>query len=382
MIKSDNPNLSIIKDSNNDMLDYFNAAYIKKLELMQDLKTELFELNIKIEEIEKTRNLYTFRNDNRRSLFSPLNYEESPISEKSKQLDDQLAGLRDAKLSLEQRIREIEDDLNHLSERIDNLNKASKCISELITEDSSILNSEEAMERDGFEIIEEADNEDKINHGYNILMLEEFNNSVIANILDKTIKQHIISSNNKLEVLKWLVNSDIARAKITLDELLNSNSQIISSIDAVIDELNYNIDSDEPIWMSINTLINRYKNAHPECLIESDVDCTDHDIDIHPIITIYIVTILDEIFKNIFMHSNANKVTAKIYISNRIIDVYVNDNGVGIDSEYMKKSKWYSGLHKVQEILYLLDGRIKIEGDIISGTNVRFSLPVIRKDIQ
>ena len=66
----------------------------------------------------------------------------------------------------------------------------------------------------------------------------------------------------------------------------------------------------------------------------------------------------------------------KIYINSRMIDVYVNDNGVGINADYLTSSPWHSGLHRLHEIIQLLGGKVQIDGDIISGTNVRFSFPV------
>ena len=85
---------------------------------------------------------------------------------------------------------------------------------------------------------------------------------------------------------------------------------------------------------------------------------------------------LREIFDNIFKHSNANHVTSKVFISSRLIDVYVNDNGVGIPDDYLERSGYHSGLHKLHEVISQLDGKLQIQGDLISGTNVRFSFPI------
>ena len=54
----------------------------------------------------------------------------------------------------------------------------------------------------------------------------------------------------------------------------------------------------------------------------------------------------------------------------------VSDNGIGIDKNYSHTSPWNSGLHRIQELIYLLNGQLKIDGDIISGTDIRFSIPI------
>ena len=64
--------LSIIEEANTKTLEYFNKTYLDNLELIQKLKTELFELEVQIETLQKTRDLYTYQGEDRRNVFSPL----------------------------------------------------------------------------------------------------------------------------------------------------------------------------------------------------------------------------------------------------------------------------------------------------------------------
>ena len=52
-------NLKTVRDSNQEMLDYFNGLYVAKLEQIQSLKTKQFELKIKIDELMKTLEVYS-----------------------------------------------------------------------------------------------------------------------------------------------------------------------------------------------------------------------------------------------------------------------------------------------------------------------------------
>ena len=54
-------NLKTVRDSNQEMLDYFNGLYVAKLEQIQSLKTEQFELKIKIDELMKTLEVYSLK---------------------------------------------------------------------------------------------------------------------------------------------------------------------------------------------------------------------------------------------------------------------------------------------------------------------------------
>lgn len=369
--------LSIIEEANTKTLDYFNKTYLSNLELVQKLKTELFELEVQIETLQKTRDLYTYQGEDRRNVFSPLTDIRSSSVSRGAQLGEQVKALEDARESLENRIAQLEADISFYKEQVDMLSKASKCIHTVLIgkkESKNILADESGDT--GIEFIETADTEDKSTHNYNMLRLEDYERYRCANSLNKNVKEELISNLNKLDVLKWLLHSDIGRAMVTLTELHNSSENVINSLDKVLYRLNYNVDTKQPIWDQVDKLIDAYKKIHPECMIDYSCDCTEHELNIPPVITVRLIAMLREIFNNIFKHSNANRVTAKIFISSRLIDVYVNDNGVGIPEDYLDRAAWHSGLHKLHETIYQLDGKLQIEGDLISGTNVRFSFPI------
>ena len=102
----------------------------------------------------------------------------------------------------------------------------------------------------------------------------------------------------------------------------------------------------------------------------------DASIEIPEIITISLIRILCECLDNVYKHANANRIDINIQILSDQISVHINDNGIGIDKNYSHTSPWNSGLHRIQELIYLLNGQLKIDGDIISGTDIRFSIPI------
>ncbi|MDO5154344.1 MAG: ATP-binding protein [Eubacteriales bacterium] len=367
--------LNIIEEANSKTLDYFNRTYVSNLELVQGLKTELFELDMQIDTLERTRELYTYHIDTRRNVFSPVSDTPNSTSiTKGRQIELQIQDLQDAKKRLENRIAELEEDIAFYKEQVEMLSQASKCIHTVLV--GRHPEEPEDDELEAIEFIEQEEVEHDSNHGYNLFRLEDYEHYHMASNLDQNVKQELIANLNKMDVLKWLLHSDVSRAKITLDELLNSSKSILHSIDDLLEDLNYHIDTKQPIWDQINKLMNRYQDMHPECMIDASCDCTEHDISLPSVITYRLVGMIKEVFDNVFKHSNANKVTAKVFISSRLIDVYINDNGVGIPEDYLDRSDWSSGLHRLQEIIYQLDGKLQITGDLISGTNVRFSFPI------
>ena len=76
-------NLKTVRDSNQEMLDYFNGLYVAKLEQIQSLKTEQFELKIKIDELMKTLEVYSFKNSAGHNVFFSIFYNDYNAGGKS-----------------------------------------------------------------------------------------------------------------------------------------------------------------------------------------------------------------------------------------------------------------------------------------------------------
>ena len=362
--------LTIVEESNTKMLDYFNKIYVSNLEQIQLLKTELFEIKIQIETLEKTKELYTYHTDNRRNIFSPISEEPNTNITKGKKIALEIQDLTEKQTATEKYIAELEENTLFYKEQVEMLSKANKCIQTLIIETKLLEND------DPIEFIETDDSKSKAAHGYHIMMLEDYDRLHSATLLDQNVRQPLISHHDKLESVKWMLHSDIGRAKVTLDELLTASEHILSSADSVLEELDYNTEQAESISEEIQQLLNHYRKQHPEYIID-DICTFEENMDtLPPAVNLRFLRMLKEIFHNIFNHSNANTITARITMNPRFVDVSVSDNGIGISEDYLQHSSWHSGLHRLHETIYQLDGNLQIEGDVSFGTVVRFSFPL------
>ena len=367
-------NLNTLRTTNWDILNYFRSTYVTQSEQIQSLKTELFELDVKIEELQKTKDIYSFQSDTRRNIFSPLP-PASTTQSKGQIIQAQLEELQGIRVSLSEKINSLDLELSTIRNHIQALEDANQCLSSLY-QNMPQTEEEPAPETPEIALTSVSTEDTSLTHATQILMLNQHDKSQAAERIRSSIRQGIESNQNKLDVLKWLIQSDPTRARLTLQELQDSNQRLLNATDSILQELDKSLHYQCPIWLAIDDCIQQYRTQHPECTIDASVDCTDYDIKVLPIITITLLQLLQEVMNNIFFYSNANKVLVKVYINSRMIDVYVNDNGVGIGSDYLTSSPWHSGLHRLHEIMYLLGGKVQIDGDIISGTNVRFSFPV------
>lgn len=368
--------LRIIRSTSRDLLKYFNDSYIAKLEQVQSLKTEEFELNAKIEELQKTLDVYSFKTSVGHNVFSPFTANTTSQQDKAEQIELQLAELLDIQASLKKQISDRESEIDLLKTRISELSTSSRLLDELldeVTEEVSTIDEPDTGNTDNHE-----DTDTAVDHGIHILQLLQYDKKQLAEKIQSDITEVLDANSHKLDILSWLMRSDLNRAKVTLEELTTSTSKLADYVDDLAMNLADEADSDEPVWTLLENLFQNYREEHTELNISYNIDCTDYAINIPGIVVTNLVYIIKELMTNIFTHSNANKVVVKIYISSRLIDVFINDNGVGIDSSRTDAVPWNSGLHKIKEIIYLLSGTFKIDGDIDSGTNVRFSFPLIQ----
>lgn len=366
-------NLKTVRDSNQEMLDYFNGLYVAKLEQIQSLKTKQFELKIKIDELMKTLEVYSFKNSAGHNVFSPFSTTTTTQEEKAAQIEQELKELNASDAELTANIHSLQADADELKSRITLLHTATKKLDTFLdeladefTKESTALEDDESTE----------ENLPVINHGFNILRLKKYDQDKLVQTLHTDILDQLDRTRHTLDSLSWLIKSDINRATVTLDELIERTISMKDSLNAVLSGLTGDIDTSVPLETLLRDTIFRYKDTHPECVIESDIDCPDASIEIPEIIKISLIRILCECLDNVYKHANANRIDINIQILSDQISVHINDNGIGIDENYSHTSPWNSGLHRIQELIYLLNGQLKIDGDIISGTDIRFSIPV------
>ena len=119
--------LEVIELANKDMLDYFNKAFLNHLEDIQSVKTQIFEIDIKTDELEKTKDLYAFKSNSKKSVFSPI-ISDGSESERGKIISDQLSSLADAREGRIMRLRSMEIRLGELKKHLAKLNDASDAI--------------------------------------------------------------------------------------------------------------------------------------------------------------------------------------------------------------------------------------------------------------
>ena len=362
-----------IKSANQTMLDYFNKAFLAQLEDIQNLKTQIFEIDIKIDELDKTKDIYAFKSNSRKSVFSPVT-NDGVDTERNKIIQEQIKDLQSVKETLTLKLRSMELQLNKLRQYLEALNDAEDALSSF--EPRFTTDDPDHTDNYGFTFLQVDAKEDISAHGYNILMLDAYDRALTQTILDKNIRTGLESIESKLDMINYLIGTDVGRAKLTIQEILHNTKQLIHNVDDMSDNLNRFSNSNKPLKEQLEIYLNEFKQKNPKLDITASVETPDAGISYHPVFNINFMRLIQIFFDNIAAHADASKVTLQASLMPNTLEVILKDDGVGIKENFMTDSPWYSSLHKAKEILYMLCGRLDISGDAISGTTVKFSFPI------
>ncbi|MBR4513952.1 MAG: sensor histidine kinase [Lachnospiraceae bacterium] len=361
-------NFELIELANKDMLDYFNKAFLNHLEDIQSVKTQIFEIDIKTDELEKTKDLYAFKSNSKKSVFSPI-ISDGSDTERGKIISDQLSSLADVRESLIMKLRSMEIRLGELKKHLSKLNDAADAIDAI----KSAPAPEE--EDDGFELLFEESKipEDFIVHGKTVLMQSAYDKAVANALLDKKVKDSMDSVTHKLDALSYMITSDPARAKVTLHEINRSAKRVINAVDEVQTRLDYELDSTKSLKALLEEYLNEQKQAHPYMNFDTDLTCDESVSSLAPVYSIYTMKLIGIYLDNALKHANADSIEIKFMLTPTKIEVAINDDGDGMEPDAPSKAPWYSSLKKAEEIITLLGGELHLITDLDQGTKVSFS---------
>lgn len=94
--------------------------------------------------------------------------------------------------------------------------------------------------------------------------------------------------------------------------------------------------------------------------------------------SIHIYRIIQELFNNIQKHSNATKASIKMSTDNLYLYIDVEDNGVGLENNYMKVENFRKGLglSSIQERLKLMSGIFNFKSQLSKGSTIKITIPI------
>ena len=365
----------IIADSNEEMLRYFKQLHADHLEKIQALKEGLFEVKIRLDELEKTRKVYSLNIDYRKSVFSPLP-DENAVNEKEAELRTEMQDLLDRREDMENRLAEESYILKSLETRLKKLDSAKQEIRNKIQEEENALEEKEAS--DAFEFIREDDEPDLEEilqeHGKQILLLHSFDQTYLSTILDKRLRTEMDTLSYRMKQAEDFMRVDPVRAAMLIKEARQGTDRIYQIIEGQLKKYMTPIRESAGIADNLEDYILSLKDKHPEVVIDTEIG--DLPFALSSVQLRMTIRLLRIFMENIFRHAEASRVSLKVSETNEDFIVELSDNGKGIPLDYKTNSPWYSGIHRAEEVLFLMGGSLEIHNSYPQGTYVRYSFPI------
>lgn len=404
--------------TNQKLWNHFQKEKANVVAKMNECDINIKELAIQIDQLEKTKQLYSKESHHYRDVFSPLNLSDNSME--NEYIDKQIEQLNDEKektlviredatkllREINKNIQMLEISMNELKVYCFEKSRQQEEFFEAFEQDDFIFIEEEdqlpavrvdtnAMIREKMnhkmlekkEIVENSvDNANKSEnsfdfseiraHNSNILMLWEYDKVRLQNYLSEELIQKMELCLQELDKIKWMMYSDMERAKITLDRVEKILKKWQSEFKNQSVQRQVQTDFSEPAKIYFERFLKQKQEIYTEWDFRYEVNQKNFQQTIPPIIVLLLLRILDELFENVRKHSESDRIGIYLNFNEKEIALQMSDNGIGITEDYMEKSNWHSGLHFVEEWVYLLNGKIEITGDLTSGTIIDILIPV------
>ena len=273
----------VITETIDEMVTYFSRLYSEHDTNLQGYKAKLFEINVRLDELSRTQNVYALNTDYRKSVFSPISLQPEE-NEREREIRKEIEKLQADRDKFEYKVNEETIYLKGIDKRLKNLNSSKTELSTLMMDYGR---KEEEIRQKDKEIKKQTEKEIKLKdenkhtqieeanlkkHLKNILMLSTFDDTYYSTVLDKRIKKVLVENNKKLENVRGYIYSSPGRSKVLLDELSASQKNMTLIIDDQLDRLNYNFDDEQPLKDMLKDYIDDMQEKHPDIPIESKID--------------------------------------------------------------------------------------------------------------
>lgn len=210
-----------------------------------------------------------------------------------------------------------------------------------------------------------------------VLDIQEKERQRIARDLHDTSLQNLAHLVHKIELASLYIDKDTLQAKLELASVTKSLKAIIEEIRNTIFDLRPMSFDDLGLKESFERLFSKLKESNTAFDFEMDIEDIKCDDDL---VLMTIFRVVQEASSNAVRHSGGNKLKVSIKQNADVCNIVIKDNGSGFsDKDVAQKKDKHFGLAVMKERVKLLGGDISIDSIPDEGTEIRMSIPLIKK---
>lgn len=217
--------------------------------------------------------------------------------------------------------------------------------------------------------------------GVKIIEAQEEERQRVARDIHDGPAQSLANLALNVELCEKLLSIDIERAKKELKKLKQIVRDNLKDVRKIIYDLRpMSLDD-----LGLIPTVQRYVSVFSEETgIQSDVKIFKNKGDIDQFVEIASFRIVQESLNNIRKHSKAKNVKLKIEVNLKYLNIIIDDDGVGFDTEeiFERNSELSGGFGFIgmKERAELLEGTLNIKSSVGKGTKIALKIPINGKD--
>lgn len=222
-----------------------------------------------------------------------------------------------------------------------------------------------------------SNNEDLAYVGMRVLEAREEERKRISREIHDGPTQSIANIVFKAEICKTIIEKDLEKGLVELEELKDSVRSTLNEIRKIIYDLRPMSIDDIGIVPTIEKLVSEFMN---DTDIRVTLKCDPSGDKVDSVIQLAVFRLIQESFNNIKKHSGAKSATLSLEFGTKYLKLTITDTGKGfiVDKviESLKSSGTSFGLLGLHERVANLHGKIQIDSRIGKGTVIQIKLPV------
>lgn len=178
----------------------------------------------------------------------------------------------------------------------------------------------------------------------------------------------------RAEICEKVLDRDIERVRIELQELKQMVRDSLSEVRQIIFDLRPMELDDLGLAPALRRYLAKYQEKHG---VQTDFVLIGKEHRLPAPLEVALFRSVQEALNNIWKHAQATLATVKLELGQPEIHVHIVDNGKGFDKKRRGKSKnGHYGLLGIQERIQLLGGQVEVRSTIGEGTKIMISLPI------
>lgn len=162
-----------------------------------------------------------------------------------------------------------------------------------------------------------------------------------------------------------IIQQAILRARTTLTEARQT-----------IDDLRLPLHSDQRFIQAVQEELEHFTDLTGICCEIELMAPTD----LAPLVQEQALRVLREGLTNVARHARANRVQVRVQVCERVLEMVINDDGLGFDTQRQGQQPGHYGLLGLHERARLMGGQCEIESRKGAGTRLQFRVPMTSEE--